>query len=153
MAGMSMPTIEELQRLSESDDVLSISDPTCGAGCLLLALPAEIAKLPDTINKAKLQRNIFIVGQDIDALCVKMSYVQLSLCGYPGVVIHGDSLTLKTWKTWHTPTFFVFDTFQRWCRKNAEKEERQIQDQLISILNDSSLFFNMQNNIFSGART
>ena len=73
-----------------------------------------------------LQRNIFIVGQDIDALCVKMSYVQLSLCGYAGAVIHGNSLTNERWDTWYTPTFFIFDTFQRWCRKNAIKEEKEL---------------------------
>jgi hypothetical protein len=43
------------------------------------------------------QQDALFVGQDIDARCARMTFIQLSLLGIPAVIICGDSLAFKTY--------------------------------------------------------
>ena len=72
----------------EKQGFFDVSDPTCGAGCLLVAY-AYTARFDQKINYQK--RGLF-VGIDIDPLAAKMCYIQLSLLGCPGYVFVGNSL-------------------------------------------------------------
>ena len=81
---------------SETDDVVTIGDPTCGAGNLFLGAIYNVNKLlVDEAKRAKFQRNIIFVGQDIDLACVHMSYVQCAMLGYSGLFQHMDTLAQK----------------------------------------------------------
>ncbi len=42
-------------------------------------------------------------GTDIDITCVRMAYIQTSLLGIPGEVIHGNTLSLECWLRLITP--------------------------------------------------
>jgi hypothetical protein len=60
---------------------------------------------------------------------VHMSYVQLSLLGIPGIVIHGNSLSLEEWSHWVTPAH-VFGGWDCRLRKGAlRNSEEQVQSQ------------------------
>ena len=72
----------------ERQGFFNVNDPTCGAGCLLIAY-AYTARFDQKINYQ--ERGIF-VGIDIDPLAAKMCYIQLSLLGCPGYVFVGNSL-------------------------------------------------------------
>ncbi len=66
---------------------ISVSDPACGAGAMLIAF-ANVAR-KHSINY---QKNVLFVAQDIDRTAAMMCYIQLSLLGCPAVVAIGDSL-------------------------------------------------------------
>ena len=72
----------------ERNGFFNVSDPTCGAGCLLIAY-AYTARFGQKVNYQ--ERGLF-VGIDIDPLAAKMCYIQLSLLGCPGYVFVGNSL-------------------------------------------------------------
>lgn len=84
----------------DPDRVITIAEPTCGAGGLIVA---AIDVLKDAgINYAW---NAFVDCGDIDARCVHMTYLTLSLLGVPAVVRRGDALMLDYSETWYTPAY------------------------------------------------
>ena len=78
----------------------SLSDHACGSGTLLLAGAQRIA---DTgYNPAE---QLVIQAADLDARCVHMTYLHLSLYGIPAVVVQGDTITLNEYDRWYTPVY------------------------------------------------
>lgn len=74
---------------ADPDHVITIAEPTCGAGGLIVA---AIDVLKDAgINYAW---NAFVDCGDIDSRCVHMTYLTLSLLGVPAVVRRCDALAL-----------------------------------------------------------
>ena len=47
------------------------------------------------------------VGQDIDFICVCMTYIQMTLYGMAGYVIQGNSLLNEKNIIFYTPEFFI----------------------------------------------
>lgn len=85
---------------ADPDHVITIAEPTCGAGGLIVA---AIDVLKDAgINYAW---NMFVDCGDIDSRCVHMTYLTLSLLGVPAVVRRGDALALDYSETWYTPAY------------------------------------------------
>lgn len=77
------PICHLMDQLSSGEsDGKTVNDPTCGSGRLLLAA-------------AKIDRNRFFVGQDIDHRCVRICALNLALWNLYGQVIWGNSLTLE----------------------------------------------------------
>ena len=66
---------------------ISVSDPACGAGAMLIAF-ANVARK----HGINYQKHVLFVAQDIDRTAAMMCYIQLSLLGCPAVVAIGDSL-------------------------------------------------------------
>ena len=87
---------------------ISVNDPCCGAGALLIAFSNEVKRLG--INY---QQHVLFVAQDIDFTAAMMCYIQLSLLGCAGYVIVGDTLTtpptdpLENQNVWYTPLYFL----------------------------------------------
>lgn len=109
---MAEITIEcSLDKLKEKE-FISICDPTCGAGSMLIAAANYL--------KRKLeywQNLVLFIGQDIDRVVGLMCYIQLSLLGCAGYVRIGDSLLKpltgselfpeesEDTEVWYTPIF------------------------------------------------
>jgi len=66
---------------------ISVSDPACGAGALLIAF-ANVCRE----KKLNFQQHCLFIAQDIDVLAGMMCYIQLSLMGCPGHVIVDNTL-------------------------------------------------------------
>lgn len=71
----------------EARGFISVCDPACGAGALLLAF-ANHCKANDICYHDK----VLFVAQDIDCIVGLMCYIQLSLMGCSGYVVIGDTL-------------------------------------------------------------
>ena len=99
---MACATLDEslFKEKAEKDDILTISDPCCGGGGLLIAALDVLKNLG--INYA---RNCFIDCGDIDIRCILMTYLQLSLAGVPAIVKHQNALTREFWGAWYTPAY------------------------------------------------
>ena len=73
-----------------------------------LVCASEICK--SMFKKYNYQNHIMFVGQDIDITCVQMCYIQLSLHGLSGYVVHGNTLTepevTDLHRIWFTPMYF-----------------------------------------------
>ena len=87
----------------EQDKILTLNEPTCGAGGMILAA-ADILYNQYHFN---ISRNLFVECGDIDARCVHMTYLQLGLAGIPAVIFKRDALSMETWERWETPAYIM----------------------------------------------
>ncbi len=99
MARMAMDE-HSVRAKAEADEIISICDPCCGGGGMLVAALDVLREY--NINYA---RNCILVGADIDIRCVYMTYLQLALAGAPAIVCHQNTLTQELWSVWKTPAF------------------------------------------------
>lgn len=101
--------VEEIERKG----FITISDPCCGAGTLLIAGVNTIRdKIANSESNLNWQNHILVVAQDIDMVVGLMCYIQISLLGCAGYVKIGNSLTdpIHTGDSdenyWYTPMYF-----------------------------------------------
>ena len=93
---------------------VSVYDPACGAGALLVAFANECR-----LQNLNYQTSVLFVAQDIDYIVGCMCYIQLSLLGCPGYVVIADSLAnpcagmdqnpllpVPGDNIWYTPMYF-----------------------------------------------
>lgn len=89
---------ETIQMAIDEKGFVSISEPACGAGGMLIAACEVIEELG-----FEPRRMVFFEATDIDRLCFDMTYIQLSVLGIPGFVCHGNSLSQELWTRRPTP--------------------------------------------------
>lgn len=77
---------------------LRLQEPACGAGSMVIAAAESLARAGHNYQHA-----MHATAIDIDARCVHMAYLQLSLLHIPAVVVHGNALSLEVWGIWKTP--------------------------------------------------
>ncbi|MGC6458457.1 MAG: N-6 DNA methylase [Akkermansiaceae bacterium] len=89
--------IVDVDEVIERGVPISVSEPACGSGGIVLALAEEFAK-------AKAVDLIRATAQDISRVACDMAYVNLTLWGIPSHIIWGDTLrntTKASWKNIH----------------------------------------------------
>lgn len=84
---MAEITSTDLKARIERDGWISVNDPTCGAGALLVAFANDCRR--QDIN---FQTSVLFTAQDIDYTVGLMCYLQLSILGCPGYVTIADTL-------------------------------------------------------------
>ncbi len=106
---------ENPQKRIDEQGYITVNDPACGAGCMLLAF----AQLLLNEYKINYQQSVLFTGQDLDPVVAQMCYIQLSLLGCPGYVVIGDTLARPTEGSallpavhpdnliWFTPMWFM----------------------------------------------
>lgn len=77
---------EKAEKLEEKG-YISVNDPACGVGAMLIAF-ANVARK----HGINYQKHVLFVAQDIDRTAAMMCYIQMSLLGCPAIVAIGDSL-------------------------------------------------------------
>lgn len=111
MAKMTEP---DIPGRIEREHWISVSDPACGAGALLVAFANECMA-----QKVNYQTSVLFVAQDIDFVVGCMCYIQLSLLGCAGYVVIDNSITHPSTsydprgliprdngQIWYTPFYF-----------------------------------------------
>lgn len=100
----------------DRDGFVTIEEPACGAGGMVIACA-------DALHDAgrNYQQAMHATCIDIDARCVHMTYLQLSLLHIPAIVIHGNALSVESWATWFTPAHIL----GRWGAKLRRKRAAQ----------------------------
>lgn len=105
---MAMMSAGNLEAEINRKGYISVNDPCCGAGALLIAFANEAKH-----HGVNYQQHVLFVAQDIDFTAAMMCYIQLSLIGCPGYVIVGNTLTtpptqsLAEQNVWYTPLYFL----------------------------------------------
>jgi Type I restriction-modification system methyltransferase subunit len=104
---MAKMTFDDAAAEVERRGYISVNDPCCGAGALLVAFANECRR-----QEINFQTSVLFVAQDIDITAALMCYIQLSLLGCAGYVIIGNTLTtpptepLRNQNVWYTPMYF-----------------------------------------------
>ena len=97
---------QNMEKELEQKGYISVNDPACGAGAMLIAF-ANAAKR----HGINYQKQVLFVAQDIDRTAAMMCYIQLSLLGCPAVIIIGDTLAKPMLHpdndVWYTPFYHL----------------------------------------------
>lgn len=110
-----MVLTDYLKKQVDSKGWISVYDPACGAGVLLIAFANACITQKPNINY---HTCVLFAAQDIDQLSACMCYIQLSLLSCPGYVVVNNSLThpltgespllpVAGPNIWFTPAFFL----------------------------------------------
>lgn len=125
--GMAKTTCAGIAEQVHNKGFVSVADPSCGAGALLIAAANEAER---QLEGRCWQDHVLFCAQDIDEVTGLMCYIQLSLLGCAGYVKIGDSLRdpmtpreaeynshTPESNYWYTPMYFS-DVWQgrRKCR-------------------------------------
>lgn len=113
----------------EKEEFISVSEPTCGSGVMVLAFAQNMLK-----KEINYQNSMFADAWDLDQTCALMAYVQFSIYNIPAIVTHGDSLSLKAYSKWITPMYFIND----FPGKQKRKEMINVLKKLLIDTNQSS---------------
>lgn len=90
--------VHDLKDRFEAGERLTVAEPAVGPGGMLLAMYAAVRDCG--FNPQQL---LWFHATDVDIRCVHAAFIQLTLSGFPGVVVHGNSITQETWGHWYTP--------------------------------------------------
>ncbi|PNC18829.1 hypothetical protein CXU22_03265 [Akkermansia muciniphila] len=113
MAGIGIDVEAMCRKISEGKTV-SVYEPACGAGRLMLAVAEQLGEL---------RRRLRVVCEDIDLNACKMCYINLSMWGVPAEVYHMNVLSREVWGGWRTLPLAVElarEEQERQLRRNIE---------------------------------
>lgn len=108
MARMQLGDREEIAALIKSVGYITVSEPACGAGGMLLATADVLAEQgfdPTLCMKAQ--------ATDLSGTAFRMAYLQLAFRGVAAEVIHGDTITLEQFEGVVTPGMLLFHQHHR----------------------------------------
>jgi len=91
---------EKLDQANDGKGFISLSDPTCGAGVMMIAAVDHFRQLgldPET--------GLRVHMKDLDARAVHMAFINMALRGIPARVVQGNGLSDEEAKVWVTPAF------------------------------------------------
>jgi N-6 DNA methylase len=90
------------QSIIEERGYITAQEPACGSGSMVIALAQALKD--EGINY---QQQLHVTAIDVDAKCVHMAYLQLSLLHIPAIIVHGNSLSLEEYGQWYTPAHIM----------------------------------------------
>ncbi|KVK89437.1 N-6 DNA methylase [Burkholderia sp. MSMB1498] len=86
----------------EQDGFIRMQEPACGAGGMVIAAADALLSIGENY-----QQTLHATCIDVDARCVHMTYLQLSMMYIPAIVVHGNALTGEVWGIWYTPAHIL----------------------------------------------
>jgi type I restriction-modification system DNA methylase subunit len=125
-------TMGDIDEIIKKKGYVTLSEPTCGSGGMILAT-AEIM-----IEKGyNPQNQMWFQAVDLSKLCYQMTYIQTTLKGLSGEVVHGNVLSLEVFQIRETvlgrkfknQNPFYFLKKMRDLFSNSEPEKRASENQ------------------------
>lgn len=107
----AMTYTKSIEKRIEEQGYITVSEPTCGSGGMILAMADELERRGHDPSST-----MIATMQDIDRNCVNMAYVQMRLAGLAAVVIEGDTLMMEERRVLMTPGY---------VRHSAGQQEQQ----------------------------
>lgn len=89
---------DAMQEIIDKEGFVKVSEPCCGACGMIIAFAETMLKYG--INP---QKYMVFQAIDIDINCCYMTFIQTSLLGLTGEIIHGNTLSLEAWNRFITP--------------------------------------------------
>ena len=101
---MGLMTVGECEEAVKEKGYVSVLEPCIGGGANVIGVVN--AMFQKGYNPCK---QLLVKGYDLDARCIHMSYIQLSLMGIPAILQQRNSLTGQTYGDFWVTPMFVFE--------------------------------------------
>lgn len=102
MAKTTLGDGEAARAAIAQNGLLTVQEPSCGAGAMLIAFLFECKALG--IN---FQQDVFCVAIDVDPTAARMAYIQLATLGAPAAVYVGNTLSMEIKHELLTPFYWM----------------------------------------------
>ena len=112
---MAQIQFQDVKELIVKQGFVTVSEPCSGAGGMIIA--AREVLIQEGYNPST---DMFVEAIDIDDLCFKMSFIQLSLLGVAARVIRGNTLSMEVFEMLYTPVYFI----NRWHYKLSNADQK-----------------------------
>lgn len=122
VCGMTVAGGEDMDDTIQGHGFVSVGEPACGSGVMLLGFLNAFRKLRPQGNPS---REVLLYANDLDERCVCMAYIQLSLYGLPAVVQQKNTLTQECSATWFTPVYI----WHGWRFKECQTQQIILDEQ------------------------
>ncbi len=96
MAKMQFGSKEDVEKQIKNKGYISVADPTCGAGGMLVAAANALSALDIDPRKG------VYYGVELMPTTAYTAFVQCALYGLPAVIQHGDSMQMRVHQTFAT---------------------------------------------------
>lgn len=96
-------TDQSIEDIINTKGYVSISEPTCGSGSMLIAFSEVMRE-----RGYNPQRQAVFHAVDLDPVAAKMAYIQLSVLGLVAKVTVGNTLSLEFTETMKTPAGYLW---------------------------------------------
>lgn len=96
---------------------LTVNEPACGAGATIIGFALALKN-----NGYNYQTQMLLTAQDLDIRAVHMCYIQCSLLGIPGQVLHCNTLTMEVFEIWRTPFYMIHN----WSFKETKTNKKNV---------------------------
>lgn len=117
---LAMMTLGDLKPQIEAHGYISMSEPTVGAGCIVLATARVLKEQGFNQNI-----HMFVHAADVSNLAYQMCFLQLSMAGIPAYVERANSLSLEHFEgAWTLPAVHNFRPYHG--HLHYDKPERSI---------------------------
>lgn len=137
---MSRTTFGDVKQRNEP--VLTVADPCCGSGRLLLS-SAEFLKDSGREHTT----GMWVSASDLDIVCFQMTFLQLSLSGIPGVVHWENTITRERHESAITPMGVILyndsEYLRNWLRGGQELSVHEILSQFPQTKHGDKLWINI----------
>ncbi|MFD4120782.1 N-6 DNA methylase [Alcaligenes faecalis] len=121
MASIILGAPDMLKIELQKKGFLSLQEPACGAGGMVIAVVHSLAE-----TEINYQQAIHVTAIDVDRRCVHMTFLQLALLHVPAIVIQGNALTLETAEFWYTPAHIWGGWSQRLKQPQSDSDLAQL---------------------------
>lgn len=124
---MAEMTFENVDEIIAENGFVTVQEPACGAGGMILAAADVLASKGHDIGQT-----LYVDATDLSAMCFRMSYLQASLRGIPATIRRGNTLSLEMFDSAVTPAFFPFylvngEGFEEWRANASVKPTRELE--------------------------
>lgn len=99
---MAKIQLGNISKLLEKQPFITMLEPTCGAGGMILAVVKDIISQGKNPSQC-----IWVQAIDISRIAALMCFIQLSLWNVPAQIIFGNTLSLEYREFWHTPAHII----------------------------------------------
>jgi hypothetical protein len=94
---MAKMLVQDAKHLVAEQEFIRAHEPCVGSGAMVIALAQALRE-----EGMNYQQCLHVTAIDVDLLAVHMAYIHFTLLHIPAIIVHGDTLRLKTYSVWRT---------------------------------------------------
>lgn len=110
---LSFGNTKEIENIIAQKGYISISEPSCGAGGMIIAADEVLRGAGFTEN------DYWVEARDLDLMACQMCHIQLTILNIPARIIWGNTLSMEVFDVFYTPAYI----HNNWNDRISERYE------------------------------
>ena len=99
MSQITLGNVNEIHKIVDEKGYLSLSEPACGSGGMIIASDESLRAAGFTEN------DYWVEARDLDLMACQMCHIQLTILNIPARIIWGNTLSMEVFDVFYTPAY------------------------------------------------